>query len=123
MTENEKQTERRREQIKPGDIVRLYGFPGTFTARELRRDMPALWLELYDFHAERFNEQGYKCGWPTSVKSIVEINGEPCPLLACPITLPAEDYPHKPTFCYDDGPAENAERICRLWTQKQLANA
>jgi hypothetical protein len=91
---------------KPGSIVRVYGFPGLFRLAHTSRT-PWDWL-AWPIGAEPFN------GFGVSDKSLVEVDGNPCPLQSCPLAPPAPDYPHAPTYDYDDGPAD-----CATWALKQ----
>ena len=91
--------------VKTSDVVRLYGYPGTFHV--------ICAIIEGKFWALPFNlEHG---GWLATDSSVVEINGQPVPLLSCPIMPPAGDYPHEPQFEYSDGPPENAAEALKLW--------
>ena len=97
----------RGDRVKFGDRVRLYGFPGTFEVWVTTSD-------LYDFHAKPI-EQSRNTGFPALAKSVVEINGKPCPCLSAPIAPPASDYPHLPQFDYDDAPQSLALSAVNAW--------
>lgn len=93
-----------------GDTVRTYGIEGTFTVDRLEARNGWIMLRL---------KRG-RCEFPVPVRSIVEVNGKPVPLRSAPIAPPASDYPHEPTFDYDDGPQELQEEAVALW-KKQTA--
>lgn len=98
--------------VKSGDVVRLYGFPGTFLVQEYdgkHGDFFA--LPLGRIHG----------GWPALESSIVEINGEPVPLQSAPLVPPSKDYPWEPLFDYTDGPQTLGQSALRQWLQWQKA--
>ena len=88
------------------DVVRLYGFPGTFEVLPTTSD-------CYDFHARPIDSRN--SGFPAVAASVVERNGRPCPCLSAPISPPASDYPHVPTFEYTDGPQSLAVDAVDRW--------
>jgi hypothetical protein len=96
--------------IAYGDKVRLYGFPGLFEVSHTSS-------KLHDFYATPIDGAGLprNSGWPASDASVVEINGQPVPLLSAPLVPPSDDYPHTPTFDYSDGPQSLAESAIALW--------
>jgi hypothetical protein len=98
-----------RGRAKSGDIIRLYGYPGTFLAASTTSASYDLWaMPIRDGLAR-------PGGFPALDASLVEINGQPVPCLSCPIAPPAEDYPHMPLFEYDDGPEENSREAINAW--------
>lgn len=97
--------------IQEGDTVRLYGYPGTFTAGPIVR--PPF---IFKVSAPR---RGFTLEFNTPLSTVVEINGIPCPLQSCPLDMPAEDYPHAPTFDYDDGPKNYAKEILARWNRRR----
>ena len=97
--------------VEIGDTVRIYGYPGLFNVAPSTVDG----CFLAEPHA---NPRG---AWTQSELSVVARNGQPLPLLSCPIAPPAEDYPHEPTFDYTDGPAVNAADALKMWKAKRGA--
>lgn len=91
-----------------GDTVRLYAIPGTFSVCSVQDDR-AIPLITVERDGERLFDS------PQS--SVVEHNGHPMPLRSCPLTHPALDYPHEPTFDYSDGPQLYAEDAMHIWRQ------
>lgn len=89
--------------IQVGDVVRLYGYPGTFVVATSTS-------KPYDFIVEKG-----RLAFGALAASVVEINGQPVPMLSCPIAPPASDYPHEPRFDYTDGPAFLAEDAISRW--------
>lgn len=100
-------------EVKVGDVVRLYGYPGTFVVGQ---DAPWRVYGEEGCFVSRADGLG---GFATSVRNIVEVNGVPVPLLTAPIAPPAEDYPHEPQFDYDDGPASLGEEALRIWRERR----
>mgnify|MGYP001565602334 FL=1 len=78
-----------------GDVVRLYGYPGTYMLQEYRGNL------AYDYFAAPGGVT--ERGWPCLDSSLVEINGVATPLLSAPLVPPALDYPHTPLYDYKDG--------------------
>lgn len=104
-----------------GDVVRLYGFPGTFELLGVGGRVRETTERLYDFYAESTAKiDGATVGWPIRDESIVEINGMRVPLMSCPIAEPADDYPHEPAFDYHDGPEENGKQAHAAWMRKNF---
>jgi hypothetical protein len=92
---------------RTGAIVRLYGFPGTF--RIIRP-----YTTGYDWLVSRDGAPEHS-SFPTCDASIVEIDGAPVPLRSAPLSPPAPDYPHTPTFNFNDGPQSLATHTISLW--------
>lgn len=98
-----------------GTTCRIFGYPGTW--------------EYLGFHDKIDNRERHMFRkWqsetrdleiPFLLESVVEINGEPVPMLSCPIAYPALDYPHKPLFDYNDGPKENAAEAVKFWEERR----
>lgn len=101
--------------VQPGDTVRLYGYPGTFLVEA--------------FHFSTYRENGFmavhsdspELRFPASEFSVVERNGAPLPLLSAPLVPPADDYPHEPTFDYNDGPPRLARHALKIWRERKRA--
>jgi hypothetical protein len=102
--------------VRTGDVVRIYGYPGTFTAYgdTTPRTAAVPTIRVYRNDPQRD-------AVTMSLSSVVEINGTPVPLLSCPIAAPAADYPHEPLFDYDDGPEGNAVAAARAWRNRRAA--
>lgn len=98
--------------VQIGDVVRLYGYRGHFEV------MPTTTGRPDAFYASSLSKPN--CGWSALECSVVEINGQPVPLLSCPIAMPADDYPHEPQFAYIDGPEDNGHHILAKWKEQQL---
>lgn len=109
--------------VKLGDVVRLYGFPGTFRVTTEPRESPR--LNTRTFVAESLLGQEPRPWWSAVESSVVECNGQPLPLLSAPIAHPAADYPHEPQFQYDDGPESLGVECVAWWhsQRKAVANA
>ena len=75
---------------------------------------------FHDFRAVPLMEtdEGPMRGFSVVEASIVEINGDPVPVLSAPLCPPADDYPYAPTFDYNDGPQALAEDALRKWWEK-----
>ena len=97
--------------IQIGDSVRLYGYPGTFVVE-------AETCGPYEFIVAKG-----RLSFGALSASVVEINGQPVPMLSCPIAPPASDYPHEPRFDYVDGPAASGERVIDAWHYARAADA
>lgn len=102
------------QRFAPNDIVRLYGFPGTFVCVPHHS---AIYGEDGCYVYRPYPDGGQGIGFPASQRSIVEVNGVPCPLLSAPLAPPAKDYPHVPQFDYDDGPQELGQEALRYWLE------
>jgi hypothetical protein len=94
-----------------GATVRLYGYPGTYTLG------PTTALQ-YNWHASPMGHPSR--GFPVLDASIVEVDGQPVPLISWPIAPPASDYPHGPTMVVaSEKGCEGLARYCRsrpeLW--------
>lgn len=89
-----------------GDKIRLYGYPGMF---EITCLVPG---EIPQCGVRRSDSQEL---FKSPLSSIVELNGKPVTMLACPIAPPAADYPHTPRFDYTDGPQELAVEAVVAW--------
>lgn len=98
--------------IAKGDIVRLYGYRGLFRVASEPR------LDGVVFNAESVNDS--RIWFSAQSASVVERNGEPLPLLSCPIDYPASDYPHLPMFDYSDGPQRNGQDAIDHWQSAQV---
>lgn len=101
--------------IKIGDTVRLYAYPGTFVVDDLKK--PAGSTSTHDFFAIPSGKTLMQ-GFGASYRSVVELNGKPMPLMSAPLAPPASDYPHEPTFDYDDGPQELGEDALEIWRDR-----
>jgi len=102
-----------------GATVRLYGYPGLFKLESLP-DTEAARLQrgIYDFYAVS-NGKSHFSGFGVLDSSIVEINGDPVPLLSCPMAPPAWDYPHYPEFDYQDGPQARGAEAAQAWQARE----
>jgi hypothetical protein len=69
---------------------------------------------MFDWYAVPEGQPGYT-GFGVPDGSIVEVDGQPCPLLSAPLAPPAADYPHTPQFDYDDGPQSLQEDALARW--------